>query len=150
MAATDRRHGSKGSVEMDPTGGATAVPVASLNKWTASFARENVDITCFLDPNRVYAVGLPDVKGTLAGLWDKADRTLFEVALGDIAALLKLTPSTLDPTYLFTGLAWIDAAIDVAVNGAVTVSGNFVAAGPWTMEPAGAVVTRSGGSRIAA
>lgn len=135
MAAIDRRHGSKGSVECDPTGGATAVAVASLNKWTLSMKRDRTDITCFLDPNKIYAMGLMDVSGSLAGMWDKADRTLFKVASGSVAALLKLTPSTLDPTYLFSGLAYMDASIDVAVDGAVTIAGEFAAAGPWTIAP---------------
>jgi hypothetical protein len=136
MAAIDRRHGSKGSVECDPAGGALAVPVASLNKWSLSMKREKTDITCFLDPNRIWAMGLMDVSGALSGMWDKADRTLFKVASGSVAAFLKLTPSTLDPTYLFSGLAYMDASIDVAVDGAVTIAGDYVAAGPWTIAPA--------------
>jgi len=133
-----RRHGSKGSVEMDPTGGALAVVVASLNKWSLDMARDRADATCFGDTNKVYVQGLPDIKGDLGGIWDEAaSQPLFEVALGDVAALLKLIPSTLAPTYLFTGLAYLDAGIEVAHDGAVTVKGSFVAAGPWTMEPAG-------------
>jgi hypothetical protein len=132
-----RRHGSKGSVEMDPTGGATAVPVAALNNWTLDLARDRADATCYGDLNKVVVQGLPDVSGDLGGIWDEAESTvLFGVALGDVAALLKLIPSTLAPTYLFTGLAYLDAGIEVAHDGAITVSGSFAAAGPWTMEPA--------------
>ena len=58
-----------------------------------------------------------------------------KVALGDAAVLLKLIPSTLAPTYLFTGLAYLDAGLEVNADGAVTVTGSFAAAGPWTMEP---------------
>lgn len=123
---------------MDPTGGALAVVVASLNKWSLDMARDRADATCFGDTNKVYVQGLPDIKGDLGGIWDEAaSQPLFEVALGDVAALLKLIPSTLAPTYLFTGLAYLDAGIEVAHDGAVTVKGSFVAAGPWTMEPAG-------------
>ena len=136
MPAVDRIHGAHGSVEVDPTGGATAVAVASLNKWSLSMAKDRVDVTCFLDPNRITVPGLPEIKGSLGGYWDKTDRTLFEVAMGTVAAMLKLIPSTLDPTYLFSGLAWIDASIDVAVDGAVTISGEWSAAGPWQMLPA--------------
>jgi hypothetical protein len=135
MAAADRIHGAHGSVMVDPTGGATPVAVASLNKWSLSMATDKVDVTCFLDPNRIYVQGLPDVKGSIAGMYDKTDLTLFEVAMGTVAAMLKLTPSTLSPTYFWTGLAWLDASIDVAVDGAVTIAGEFSAAGPWTMEP---------------
>jgi hypothetical protein len=123
---------------MDPTGGALAVVVASLNKWSLDMARDRADATCFGDTNKVYVQGLPDIKGDLGGIWDEANsQALFEVALGDVAALLKLIPSTLAPTYLFTGLAYLDAGIEVAHDGAITVKGSFVGAGPWTMEPAG-------------
>jgi hypothetical protein len=136
MAASDRIHGSHGSVKIDKTGGALAVDVASLNKWSLSMATDKVDVTCFGDTNKIYVQGLPDVKGSIAGFWDKTDRTMFEIAMGTVSALLKLAPSTLDPTYLFSGLAWLDASIDVSADGAVSISGDFVAAGPWAMEPA--------------
>lgn len=136
MAASDRVHGMRGQVKMDKTGGATAVAVASLSSWSLSFSTDKVDVTAFGDPNKIYVQGLPDVKGSVGGFWDKTDRTLFEAARGTTAALLELIPNTLDPTYLFTGLAWLDASIEVAVDGAVTVSGEFSAAGAWDMEPA--------------
>jgi len=122
---------------MDPTGGALAVEVAPLNSWTLDMARDRADATCFGDTNKVYVQGLPDIKGDIGGIWDEAaSQVLFGVALGDVAALLKLIPSTLAPTYLFTGLAYLDAGLEVAHDGAITVKGSFVAAGPWTMEPA--------------
>jgi hypothetical protein len=122
---------------MDPTGGATAVAVASLSKWSLSMATDKVDVTCFGDANKIYVVGLADVKGSLDGFWDKTDRTLFDVALGGKPATLKLIPCTDDPTYLFTGQAYVDSSIDVSATGAVTIKGDFVAAGDWTMEPVG-------------
>src|SRR5262249_44464334 len=136
MAASDRIHGSHGQVMMDKTGGATAVAVASLNKWSLSMATDKVDVTCFGDTNKIYVQGLPDVKGSVGGFWDKTDRSLFEVAMGTVAASLKLIPSSLAATYFFSGLAWLDASIDVSADGAVSVSGDFVAAGPWTIAPA--------------
>lgn len=123
---------------MDPTGGATAVPVAALNSWTLDMKRARADATCFGDTNMVSVQGLPKYEGKLEGVWDEAVSTvLFQVALGEVAALLKLIPSDLAPTYLFTGLAYIDAGIEVAHDGAIKVTGSFEGAGPWTMEPAG-------------
>jgi hypothetical protein len=86
---------------------------------------------------------LPDIKGSLAGYWDKTDRTVFEVAFGFVAAMLELYPSSLDPTYYWNGLAWLDAAIDVKVDGAVTIKSDFVAAGPWEMLPAPVLLARA-------
>ena len=133
-----RRHGSQGQVKMDPTGGSTTVVVASLNHWTLDLDRDKEDVTCFGDPNKVYVLGLPDVQGDLEGVWDETTSPdLFEVAMGSVPVTLELIPSTLAPTYLFKGLAYLSAGLDCAADGAVTVKGSFVAAGPWTVEPAG-------------
>ena len=134
-----RRHGSKGQVKMDPTGGATTVVVASLNKWSLDMARDRADATCFGDPNKVYVLGLADIQGEIAGIWDELTSPAFlRVALGDVAAMLELVPSTLAPTHLFKGLAYLDSGIEVNVDGAITISGGFAAAGAWTLEPAAA------------
>ena len=131
-----RRHGSKGEVLMDPTGGATPVAVADLNAWTANFARDTADVTAFQDTTKQYVVGLPDAKGTYGGWWNSSTSpTLFDAAFGDIPVTLKLVPSTLDATFFFTGLAYLDSAINVASNGGVSISGNWVGAGPWTQAP---------------
>lgn len=131
-----RRHGSKGSVEMDPTGGATSVVVASLNSWSLDLGRDRADATCFGDTNKVYVQGLPNIEGEIGGIWDEtASPALFDVALGDVAAFLKLIPSTLTPTYFFSGLAYIDAGIEVNADGAIAINGSFAAAGAWTMAP---------------
>jgi hypothetical protein len=131
-----RRHGSKGEVMMDPTGGATTVIVAALNSWTLDLKRDRADATCFGDTNKQYVQGLPDIKGDITGIWDEAvSQVLFDQALGEIAAMLKLIPSSVAPTYFFTGLAYIDAAIEVKHDGAITIKGSFAGAGPWTMAP---------------
>lgn len=121
---------------MDPTGGATAVPVASLNTWSLDLSRDRADATCFGDTNKVWVQGLPNIEGEIGGIWDEAaSPVLFDAALGDVPVLLKLIPSMITPTYLFTGLAYLDAGIEVAHDGAITVSGSFAAAGAWTMMP---------------
>ena len=131
-----RRHGSKGQIKMDPTGGATTVVVADLNAWTLNQARDTVDVTAFQDTNKQYVVGLPDVKGTYGGWWNSASSPpLFDAAAADIPVMLELVPSTIDPTFLFKGLAYLDAAINVSATGAVSISGNFVGAGPWSQLP---------------
>jgi hypothetical protein len=131
-----RRHGSKGEVMMDPAGGSATVIVAALNSWTLDLKRDRADATCFGDTNKQYVQGLPDIKGDITGIWDEAvSQILFEQALGEIAAMLKLIPSSVAPTYFFTGLAYIDAAIEVKHDGAITIKGSFAGAGPWTMAP---------------
>ena len=131
-----RRHGSHGQVKMDPTGGSTTAVVAALKKWSLKLDRDKEDVTCFGDPNKVYVLGLAAVEGDLDGVWDEDySPDLIRVALGDVPVLLELVPSDLAPTFLFTGLAYLAAGVDCAADGAVTINGSFVAAGPWTMEP---------------
>lgn len=132
-----RRHGSHGSVEMDPTGGSTPVVVASLNTWSLDLKRDRADGTCFGDLTKVSLQGLPAIEGKLEGIWDETvSPVLFGVALGEIAAYLKLVPSDLAPTYFFSGLAYLDTSIEVAHDGAIKTAGSFAGAGPWAMAPA--------------
>lgn len=134
-----RFHGSKGQVALIDT--SPAVVLASLNKWTLDMARDRVDVTSFGDTNKVYVQGLPDIKGTIGGFYDAGDGgspagggnlELFDIAEGDEAVTLRLMPSTVTPERFWSGSAFIDASIDVAANGAVTINGSFVAAGAWS------------------
>jgi hypothetical protein len=135
MAAIDRISGDRGQIKVDPAGGGAVVAVASINKWTLSLAKELYKVTAFGDTNQVYTPGLPDISGNVSGFWDTTDRSLFTIALGTVAPFLHLIPNTLAPTYLFKGLAYLDASIDVGSGGAVTIAGQFKAAGPWVMAP---------------
>lgn len=132
-----RIHGARGAVEMDDTGGATATPVLDLNSWTMDAATDKVDVTAFGDTNKQYVQGLPDIKGTLGGFWSSSTSPrLFAIAFGTVAPFLKLIPSSTEPTFFFAGKAYLDASINVNSSGAVTLTANWVAAGPWTQEPA--------------
>jgi len=120
---------------IDPTGTTTYVRVASLNAWTLDRARDKADVTAFGDVNKQYVVGLPDVKGTWSGWWDEATSPdeIWAIAGLDTPVGLKLVPSTVTPTFFFSGLAYVDASIEVKSDGAIAISGDWVAAGPWTL-----------------
>jgi hypothetical protein len=132
-----RRHGSTGEMAIDPTGTTTYVTVASLNSWTLDQTRDKVDVTAFGDTNKQYVVGLPDTKGTFGGWWDETTTPteIFDVAGSTTPVGLKLTPSMIAPTYFASGLAYLDASIDVKSDGAVSISGEWVAAGPFPWSP---------------
>jgi hypothetical protein len=136
MAAIDRIHGKSGQIKMDPTGvgGATAVLVASLDKWDLDMSKALVDVTAFQDANHVYVMGLPDIKGTVGGLYDPVDGlVIFSVIFGTVAPYFELYPTSLGTTPpKFSGRGWLDGKISVPANGAVTITGAFAAAGPWT------------------
>lgn len=122
---------------MDPTGGAVPVLIASLNEWSLDMAKDRVDVTCFGDTNKQKVTGLPDYSGTFGGFWDSATTptAVFDVILGTVTPMLTLIPSSLEPTFLFSGLANLDGSIAVSATGAVTIKGKWDAAGPWTMAP---------------
>jgi hypothetical protein len=134
-----RMHGSHGQIAMGTPGSPAGDNIiGSLNKWTLNMARDRVDVTCFGDTNKQYVQGLPNIQGTIGGFWDtdhgsptEGNFQIFDVAEGDTAVDLVLVPSTLDPTHAFRGRAYLDASIDVSASGAVSISGSFVAAGPW-------------------
>jgi hypothetical protein len=95
-------------------------------------ATDKADVTAFGDANKQYVVGLKDLKGSLSGWFDDAEDALFAAADLDTPVELELAPvDTLATTLNWTGLAYVDASIDVPANGAISISGDFVAAGPW-------------------
>ncbi len=124
--------GRNGVVKYDPAA-TTPVEIISVNNFKISWKTSKQDVSCFGDPNKVYVPGLPDVQGTISGYWNSADTTLFEAALADTPGMLELTPNDTEPTFKFSGLAYLDADLDVKVDSAPTVSGTWMAAGPWTM-----------------
>jgi hypothetical protein len=124
-----RYHGKTGKVSI---GTGTAVPIASLNKWTLSAATDKVDVTAFGDVNKQYVQGLPDLKGSVAGWFDDQEDALFVAADATAPVTLELMPVAGVATIKWAGLAWLDASIDVPADGAISVSGDWVAAGPWT------------------
>lgn len=134
MAAVDRHHGKGGSIAIDPTGGATPVALVSLDNYDLDMATQKVKVTAFEDPNEVYVIGRPDVKGSYKGWYDNSATGLkiFDAMVSAVAPSIELLPVKTDTVNKFAGRGWIDGKISVDSNGAVAVSGTFVAAGPWT------------------
>jgi len=102
-----------------------------MSKWSLDMATDKEEVTAFGDSNKLYVQGLRDIKGSVSGFWDSADDSLFDASESTDGVKLYLYPSALAPTLYFYGPAWLDASIDVDAKGAVTVSGDFVAAGAW-------------------
>jgi hypothetical protein len=133
------KSGRNGVVKWDPTGagGVTAVNVISIKSFTVSMSVEQVDVTCFLDTNKVYIPGLRDIQGTLSGFYNSADLAVIEATALSSPGWLELVPDTTDPTVpaplKWSGKAYMDAEVDCAVDGAPALSGKFMAAGPWTI-----------------
>jgi len=135
--------GRYGDVLWDPTGAGTPVSLTSVNAWTLSLATDRIEVTCFGDTNKVYIPGMKDVSGTIGGFWNSADTALVEAADQEAPGLLKLIPNNTEPTFFWSGLAYMDAEISCGVNEAPTLSGTWSAAGPWTREPASSALSAS-------
>jgi len=124
--------GRYGEVSWDPAGATALTPIISLNTWKSDFKTDYEDVSCFGDTNKVYVPGLMDVSGSFGGFWNSNELALFAAAMSPTPGMLQLTPNTNEPTFIWKGLAYMDAAIDCTMS-APKVTGNFRAAGKWTV-----------------
>ena len=126
-----KAHGKDGRVFVSPNGTGVAAAI-SLSHLTLDRTTDKVPVTSFGDPNKAYVQGLPDLKGTLSGFWDNTTDPLYTAGISTDGCKLYLYPQfTASPTKYDYGPAWVDTSIDVDVNGAITISGSFVANGAW-------------------
>lgn len=128
-------HGKTGTVYMSTVGSGTAAAVVGLSHWTLNASTDKVPVTAFGDTNKIYVQGLKDIQGTLSGFFDSATDTLFDASESADPVKMYLYPASGAPTIYWYGTAWVDASIDVDVNGAVGISGSFVAATSWGRKP---------------
>ena len=133
-----RRHGKNGQVWMDPTGASTYVLVADVSGFTLDATSENVPVTAFGNTNIVYVKGLANYQGDLKSWWSADNVVFFDAAFAGTPVGLKLVPSSLDTVpaaTFFSGQAYVDAGVDCPADGAVAVTGSWVAAGNWLLTP---------------
>jgi hypothetical protein len=134
-----RLSGRDGLVKWDPTGvgGATAVALISIKSFSIDLTTEKLDVTCFQDVNKVFTPGMREASGDLTGLYDSEDFSLIEATALTAPGWLELIPHSTDPDALaphaFSGLAYMDAAINTDVAGVPELTGTWMAAGPWTL-----------------
>jgi hypothetical protein len=105
--------------------------VIKLNKWTIDKSTDKIEVTAFGDANKTYVQGLPDIKGSFAGVWDDTESKPFTGAASTNGVNLYLYPSSNAPSKFHSGPAWLDISMDTSVSGAVQITGNFVANGTW-------------------
>ena len=113
------------------TGGGVAAAVISLNSWSLNRATDKIEVTSFLDSNKTYVQGLPDLRGSFAGFWDDTETKIFTAAASTAAVNMYLYPSQDILTKYAFGVAWLDASLDCSVSDAVKISSDYVAGGSW-------------------
>ena len=128
-----KKHGKNGAIYLGGPKG-TGTKVATKTEWTLNLNRDYVDATVFGDTNKTYLVGLKDVQGSFNGMLDLS---------GDL--IVNSTNSDSELIYLYAddrnsfeicvayGLGLMDASITASNTDAIRVSGNFRAAGAWTV-----------------
>lgn len=123
--------GRKGVVYISTSKAGVASAVLKLNKWNLDQATDKIDVTSFLDTNKTYVQGLPDVKGSFGGFWDDQESKPFQGARSADGIVMYIYPSADAPSKFLCGPAWLDVSMSEDVSGAVEITGNFVAAGSW-------------------
>jgi hypothetical protein len=123
--------GRKGVVYLATDGSGAASAVAKLSAWSLDRATDKIDVSSFLDANKTYVQGLPDLKGSFSGFWDDTESKVFTAASSTAAVRMYLYPSSDAPTKYAYGTAWLDVSIDCALNEAVKIAGSFVAGSSW-------------------
>jgi hypothetical protein len=118
-------HGKNGAIYIDGT------KVSNKTEWTLSMAREFADVTTFRDRNKVAAAGLMDINGTFAGLLDTSGDALILHNNGAPHTVALYAEDAV--TLVASGPAFVDASVAVSLTDAVRISGNFKAAGDWTI-----------------
>jgi hypothetical protein len=125
-------HGKNGAIYLGgPKGSGTKVAVK--NEWTLSLNRDYVDATVFGDTNKTYLVGLKDISGTFAGLLDTSGDLLVMATDSDSIDIYLYADDGASPVLVAHGPGLFDASINASNTDAVRVSGNFRAAGNWSV-----------------
>lgn len=129
----DKLHGKNGAIYLTGAKG-VGNKVTNKTEWTLNLNRDYVDATVFGDVNKTYLVGLKDLSGTYAGLMDVSGDYLVNATDSDeVATYLYADDRDGFEVLIGSGLALHDSAINCSNTDAVRVSGNFRAAGPWTI-----------------
>lgn len=126
-------HGKNGAIYFNgPKGSGTKV--ANKVEWTLNLNRDYVDATVFGDTNKTYLVGLKDIQGTFNGLLDTSgDLVVNATDLDAVPIYLYGDDRTSFEVLIASGPGLIDASITASNTDAIRVSGNFRAAGAWTV-----------------
>lgn len=134
MAGSNTKlHGKNGAIYLyGPKG--SGVKVTSKTEYTLNLSRDYVDATVFGDVNKTYLVGLKDIQGTFAGLLDVSGDYQVNAASSDaIDIYLYADDRDTFEVLLAYGPGLMDASITASNQDAIKTTGNFRAAGAWTV-----------------
>ena len=112
--------------------------VAAKTQWTYNSSREFYDGSAFSDTNKRWFAGLRDAQGTYTGLLDLSGDLLLNAAgLGaQVLYLYADTNAGASSIGLYEvahGSGFLDATVDVNLNGMSAINGAFRAASNWVV-----------------
>jgi hypothetical protein len=126
-------HGKNGAIYLyQHKGQPNAKKVTSKTEWALNLNRDYVDATVFGDTNKTYLVGLKDISGTYSGMLDVSGDFLLNSASEDTVQIYLYADDNA-PILVAYGPGLFDAAITASNTDAVRCTGNFRAAGSWTV-----------------
>lgn len=131
-------HGKNGAIYINTAKQGTGFPqaskIAAKTEWTLNLSRDYVDATVFGDTNKTYLVGLKDIQGTFAGLLDVSGDLQVNAASSDIVYVYLYADDRDGEELLIAyGPGLMDASITASNTDAIKTTGNFRAAGAWTV-----------------
>lgn len=125
-----RKAGRNARIYVGIASGGTAEPIAFQTNWTLDASTDDIDVTAFGDTNKTYVSGLPDASGSFSGFFDDETNQLYTASQDGVARKFYLYTDASVTTKYFFGTGLFDFSVDVGVNDAVKVSGNWKAASP--------------------
>ena len=125
-------HGKNGAIYLNGAKG-TGTKVATKTEWTLALNRDYVDATVFGDTNKTYLVGLKDITGTYAGILDVSGDLLVNATDSESVQIYLYADDGTTPVLIANGPGLFDASITANNTDAIRVTGNFRAAGNWTV-----------------
>jgi len=131
-------HGKNGAIYINSAKVGSGFPqankIAAKTEWTLNLSRDYVDATVFGDTNKTYLVGLKDIQGTFAGLLDVSGDLQVNAASSDIVYVYLYADDRDGEELLIAyGPGLMDASITASNTDAIKTTGNFRAAGAWTV-----------------
>jgi hypothetical protein len=100
-----------------------------MTAWTMDRTTPMVEITNFDSVNQEQLQGWPALRGTFEGFWNSDETKLFAATTSPNGIYMFLYPSKRIPSKYVSCTAWLDASMEVRVDQATRVRGNWSAFG---------------------
>lgn len=122
-------HGRDAAIYISTSATSTAGPLLTMTAWTMDRSTDRVDVTNFDSTNQEQLQGWPALQGTFEGFWNSDETKLFAATTSVDGVKMYLYPSKRIPSKFVGTIAWLDASMEVRVDGVNRVRGTWSAYG---------------------